>query len=38
LPITEIKTTREFFDYQAKYENESEDITPAELNEKVVAD
>ena len=31
LPITEIKTTREFFDYQAKYENESEEITPAEL-------
>lgn len=31
LPITEIKTAREFFDYRAKYENESEEITPAEL-------
>ena len=38
LPITEIKTTREFFDYQAKYENESEEITPAELKaEEVLA-
>lgn len=38
LPITEIKTTREFFDYQAKYENESEEITPAELREEEVAE
>jgi D-alanine-D-alanine ligase len=34
LPITEIKTTREFFDYQAKYENQSEEITPAALSEQ----
>jgi D-alanine-D-alanine ligase len=38
LAITEIKTNREFFDYQAKYENESEEITPAELTEEQVAD
>lgn len=32
LPITEIITQNEFFDYQAKYENESEEITPAVLS------
>ncbi len=31
LPITEIISENEFFDYQAKYENESEEITPAIL-------
>jgi len=31
LPITEIISKNEFFDYQAKYENESEEITPAVL-------
>ncbi len=31
LPITEIVSKNEFFDYQAKYENESEEITPAVL-------
>lgn len=34
LPITEIKTNREFFDYQAKYENQSQEITPAELSDE----
>jgi D-alanine-D-alanine ligase len=34
LPITEIKTNREFFDYQAKYENQSQEITPAELSDQ----
>ncbi|MEY2904944.1 MAG: hypothetical protein RJA52_960 [Bacteroidota bacterium] len=34
LPITEIKTNREFFDYQAKYENQSQEITPAELTDE----
>ena len=29
LPITEIITSNDFFDYQAKYEGESEEITPA---------
>lgn len=31
LPITEIVSNNEFFDYQAKYENESDEITPAVL-------
>jgi len=29
LPITEIITSNDFFDYRAKYEGESEEITPA---------
>ena len=29
LPITEIITSNDFFDYQAKYEGKSEEITPA---------
>jgi len=32
MPITEIRTENEFFDYGAKYENESEEITPAEIS------
>ncbi|XLS28285.1 D-alanine--D-alanine ligase [Flavobacteriaceae bacterium M23B6Z8] len=31
LPVTEITTTNDFFDYQAKYEGKSEEITPAHL-------
>ena len=31
LPITEIITSNDFFDYQAKYEGKSEEITPAIL-------
>ena len=31
LPITEIITSNDFFDYQAKYEGKSEEITPANL-------
>ncbi|WP_340202868.1 D-alanine--D-alanine ligase [Ascidiimonas sp. W6] len=31
LPVTEITTTNDFFDYQAKYEGKSEEITPAVL-------
>ena len=31
LPITEIITSNDFFDYQAKYEGNSEEITPAIL-------
>jgi D-alanine-D-alanine ligase len=41
LPITEIKTQKEFFDYEAKYEGKSEEITPAELSsvmEKAIRD
>lgn len=32
LPITEIISNNEFFDYQAKYEGASEEITPAEIS------
>ena len=31
LPITEIITSNDFFDYQAKYEGKSQEITPANL-------
>lgn len=31
MPITEIRTDRAFFDYAAKYEGESEEITPADI-------
>jgi len=37
LPITEIRTENEFFDYKAKYENESEEITPAEISDELTA-
>jgi D-alanine-D-alanine ligase len=33
LPITEIKTKKEFFDFEAKYQGMSEEITPAEIDE-----
>lgn len=33
LPITEIKSQRDFFDYEAKYQGASSEITPAELDE-----
>jgi len=32
LPITEIVSENEFFDYQAKYEGKSKEITPARIN------
>lgn len=34
-PITEVVTTNEFFDYEAKYEGEVEEITPARLPEEL---
>jgi D-alanine-D-alanine ligase len=34
LPITEIVTENEFFDYQAKYEGKSQEITPARISKK----
>ena len=37
LPITEIISKNEFFDFEAKYEGASEEITPAEIDE-VTAD
>lgn len=33
LPITEIKTQNVFFDFEAKYDGASEEITPAEVDE-----
>jgi len=35
LPITEIVSKTEFFDYEAKYKGQSEEITPARLDEKI---
>ena len=35
LPITEIISKNEFFDFQAKYEGASDEITPAEVDESV---
>lgn len=35
LPITEIVTSNDFFDYQAKYEGESQEITPAQVDETI---
>lgn len=32
LPITEIKTQKEFFDFEAKYLGKSEEVTPAQIN------
>lgn len=33
LPITEVISERDFFDYTAKYEGASREVTPAEINE-----
>jgi len=35
LPITEILTENEFFDYQAKYEGKCQEITPARISDKL---
>jgi D-alanine-D-alanine ligase len=34
LPITEIVTNNDFFDYAAKYEGKSQEITPAQIPNK----
>ena len=34
LPVTEIVTTRGWFDYQAKYQGQSSEICPARINQK----
>jgi len=34
LPITEIVTDNDFFDYEAKYEGKSQEITPARITEE----
>ena len=33
MPITEIVTENDFFDFEAKYLGESEEITPARISE-----
>ena len=38
LPITEIITSNDFFDYEAKYLGESEEVTPAQIPEKNYSD
>ncbi|MEI7589275.1 MAG: D-alanine--D-alanine ligase [Chitinophagia bacterium] len=38
LPITEIKTENEFFDFAAKYEGKSEEITPAKITASMLKD
>ena len=35
LPMTEIITKKDFFDYEAKYEGASQEVTPAEVEEAV---
>jgi D-alanine-D-alanine ligase len=35
LPFTEVMTQNEFFDYQAKYEGKSSEVTPAECPEEM---
>ena len=35
LPITEIKSKKDFFDFEAKYKGMSEEITPAEVEESI---
>jgi len=38
LPITEIQTENEFFDFEAKYQGKSKEITPAQISETMFAD
>ncbi len=35
LPMTEIYTDKEFFDFEAKYKGKSKEITPAEVDEEI---
>ncbi len=37
LPITEIISKNEFFDFEAKYEGASEEVTPAQVDENIAA-
>ena len=37
LPITEVVPANEFFDFDAKYKGESQEITPARLSEKLTS-
>ncbi|MBA4198549.1 MAG: D-alanine--D-alanine ligase [Chitinophaga sp.] len=36
LPITEIKTHKEFFDFEAKYQGKSEEVTPAQIADEML--
>ena len=38
MPITEIRSNNEFFDFNAKYNGESDEITPGELSTNEVTD
>jgi D-alanine-D-alanine ligase len=38
LPITEIVSENDFFDYEAKYEGKSNEITPARISEKLTSE
>lgn len=35
LPITEVISQKDFFDYEAKYEGASEEVTPAQIDETI---
>ena len=35
MPVTEIVTDNEFFDYEAKYEGKSNEITPARIDKNI---
>lgn len=36
LPVTEIKSKKDFFDFEAKYKGMSEEITPAQANDSII--
>jgi D-alanine-D-alanine ligase len=38
LPITEIQTENEFFDFEAKYQGKSKEITPAQISDTMLVD
>lgn len=38
VPLTEIVSENEFFDYEAKYKGESQEITPARISEELTAE
>ena len=38
LPITEIVSENDFFDYEAKYEGKAEEITPARISDQITLD